>query len=291
MLHIDVNEDHVHVQKKGDRTRQPKSVIVPLATVYEGISRHGKRGICRNAFSISRYGVSVDDFWDNVVSEIEKIYDISDTCVYIHGDGAKWIKSGLEWFSHSTFVLDEYHKNKYIKKTFSDIPSSESKPFQEELREILKTKDKEDILCLQGELVSRYPDRIQTIMEGTGYLYNNFDGIRIRQTDPESRNGGATEPHICHTLSSKLSNRPMGWSEKTLKAFAPILAKGKAIYGVKADDTPNDNLKARFYAKASKVAAHPFSRVLGLPNPTISVSIPTQGKFTSLYKALKPYFG
>ncbi|MBO4219633.1 MAG: ISLre2 family transposase [Clostridia bacterium] len=290
VLHIDVDEDHVHVQRKGDRT-QSKSVIVPLATVYEGISHHRKRGICRNAFSISRYGVSADDFWDNVVSEIEKIYDISDTLVYIHGDGAKWIKAGLDWFPHSTFVLDEYHKNKYIKKTFSGIPSSESKPFHEELREILKVKDKEDILCLQGELVSRYPDRIQTIMEGTGYLYNNFDGIRIRQTDPESSNGGATEPHVSHTLSARLSSRPMGWSEKTLKAFAPILAKGKAIYGVKTEDAPDQKVKARFYVKDRKVAAHPFSRILGLPDPTISVSIPTQGKVTPLYKALKPYFG
>ena len=287
-LHIDVDEDHVHVQRKGD-TSKAKSVIVPLATVYEGIYHLGKRGICINPFSISRYGLSADDFWETVLDEIEKIYDISDTVIYIHGDGAKWIRTGLNWFPHSKFVLDEYHKNKYIKKTFSGIPASEAEPINEQLREILESKDKDNILCLQGELIFRYPDRMKTIMEGTGYLYNNFDGIRIRQDDPESKNGGATEPHVSHILSSRLSSRPRAWSEKTLTAFAPILAKGIAIYGMEAEEPQEE--KIRLYVKDRKEKSHPFARILGLPDPDNSVSIPTQGKVTPLHTILKSYFG
>ncbi len=297
-LHIDADEDHIHRQMKGEVPKDTskkinKSAVVPVTTVYEGINHHGKRGICINAFSVSRYGCSADNIWEETLCEIEKRYDISNAVVYIHGDGAPWIRTGLTWFPKARFVLDDYHKNKYVKKTFSGIPKNESDPLQKKLREILNAGTKEDLLCLQGDLVAKYPHRVETIMEGTGYLYNNFDGIQIRKADEEARNGGASEPHVSHILSSRLSSRPKGWSDQTLKAFVPILAKGMAIYGnahVFNADKAETDAKAK-QSNSTKGKKHPYSRVLGLPDPSISVSIPTQGKVNSLFNALRPFFG
>ena len=42
-------------------------------------------------------------------------------------------------------------------------------------------------------------------------------------------NGGATEPHVSHILSNRLSSRPKGWRVKTLKSFVPMLANGDEI--------------------------------------------------------------
>ena len=297
-LHIDADEDHIHLQRKGkdkEATGEKvnKSAVVPMTTVYEGIEHHRKRGICVNAFSVSRYGCDADELWEATLCEIEKQYDISNAVVYIHGDGAPWIRAGLKWFSNAKFVLDEYHKNEYVKKTFSGIPKDESDDLQKELREILKAGTKEDLLCFQGDLVAKYPERVKTIMDATRYLYNNFDGIQVRKADQEARNGGASEPHVSHTLSSRLSSRPRGWSDQTLKAFAPILAHGMAIYGNgRTDNTDKDEAGTQTrQCRSSKGKKHPFSRILGLPDPTISVSIPTQGKVTPLFKALKPFFG
>ena len=73
-------------------------------------------------------------------------------------------------------------------------------------------------------------ERKTTILEAANYLLNNFDAIHICTTASEARNGGATEPHASHVLSSRLSSRPMGWSPKTLKKFVTILEAVKCTF-------------------------------------------------------------
>jgi hypothetical protein len=34
--------------------------------------------------------------------------------IYLSGDGASWIKNGLNWLPKSKFVLDNFHLKKYI---------------------------------------------------------------------------------------------------------------------------------------------------------------------------------
>ena len=51
-----------------------------------------------------------------VLSELEKRYDLKETNIYLHGDGAGWIQTGLEWLPNSQHVLDKFHKNKALKK-------------------------------------------------------------------------------------------------------------------------------------------------------------------------------
>ena len=81
-LHIDADEDHVKLAGgKGTCT------AVPLITVYEGIKRQGKRGICINSFSISVCNKSPDEIWDKVLTEIEHRYDISKTKIIIKSYG------------------------------------------------------------------------------------------------------------------------------------------------------------------------------------------------------------
>ena len=66
-------------------------------------------------------------------------------------------------------------------------------------------------------------------MDAANYLLNQMEGVSIRKQEPESRNGGATELHVSHVLSDRLSSRPKGWSKETLKHFAPILANGSEV--------------------------------------------------------------
>ena len=113
-LHVDADEDHVNLQTG-------KNTIVPLVSVYEGIERCGKRGVCKNVFHISEYGSSIESLWEKVNDEIERRYDLTNTKIYLHGDGAKWIKQGLEYLPNCVFVFDRYHKNKAIKQALSGI--------------------------------------------------------------------------------------------------------------------------------------------------------------------------
>ena len=113
-LHIDADEAHVTLIGG-------KKSIVPLVSVYEGIETIGKRKSCKNVFHISEYGKNNDDFWEQVLDEIEKRYILDETEIYLHADGGGWIQKGLEWLPNAKFVLDKHHKNKAIKAMTAGI--------------------------------------------------------------------------------------------------------------------------------------------------------------------------
>ena len=89
VLYVDADEDHVHLQNG-------KSAIVPLISVYEGVKRWGKRGICKNIVHYGEYGKKAEEFWEEVLTDLERRYDMDGTKIYLHGDGAAWIRQGLE---------------------------------------------------------------------------------------------------------------------------------------------------------------------------------------------------
>ena len=276
-LHIDADEDHVTL-------RGGKKAIVPLVSVYEGIEKRGKRGICRNVFHIARYGEKTEELWEEVLTEMEKRYDLSQTKLYLHGDGANWIRAGLEFLPNCVFVLDPYHKNKALRQAVGGLEEKKAEECRKTLYEALKGGEKERFASIAETL--REAQAAKSAKEALRYLRNQFDAIHIRFIDPETRNGGATEPHISHTLSSRLSSRPRAWSEETLRHFVPVLASGRFLLKKEGDDSPQNPLKPAKRKKKNKTV--PFS--LGLPDPDRAVSLPARsGKITPLFNALRPF--
>ena len=283
VLHVDADEDHVHLQNG-------KSAVVPLISVYEGVERRGKRGICKNIVHYGGYGKKPEDFWEETLNDLERRYDLADTKIYLHGDGAAWIRNGLEWLPNSVFVLDRYHKNQALKHLVSGIDRASGSQYEQLTRKALHSVDRSQLQRLYERMLQRYPDRTKTISEAMNYLLNNLDAISIIQADPEASRGGATEPHISHVLSARLSGRPMGWSAETLKRLVPLLAAGTDR--ITLDDAggasalPLAASKDRQPMKKAKVI--PFS--LGLPHPDLALSLPARsGMVTPLFNALRPF--
>lgn len=278
VLHIDADEDHVTLCGG-------KNAMVPLVSAYEGIAKHGKRGECVNVLHIGSYGKKTEDIWDEVLTELEKRYDLSQTVIYLHGDGANWIHSGLEYLPNAVFVLDPYHKNKYLRQSVRDMGEKSAKKYRELLFSALRDGDKERFAALCAEILKASAKNAEKVEDALNYLSNHFDAIHIRYANPEARNGGATEPHISHILSSRLSSRPMAWSEKTLKHLVPVLAAGQFIL---KKEPPDDSASLEKTTKPKKRKAVPFS--LGLPDPAQAVSLPARsGKVTPLFNALRPF--
>lgn len=134
ILHVDADEDHVHLQT-GENT------IVPLISIYEGVEKQGRRGRCKNVFHISEYGKKPDDLWEEALNELERRYDLEGTKIYLHGDGAAWIRQGLDWLPNSAFVLDRYHKNKALKQAVSGIERRYGCQYEALLRKRLGTPE------------------------------------------------------------------------------------------------------------------------------------------------------
>ena len=88
----------------------------------------------------------------------------------------------------------------------------------------LREDDQDLLIQAVDSLVDQYPYRSEIAYRNLHYLLDNYPAIQIWRADAEARNGGASEPHVSHVLSARLSSRPMAWSERTLKSFAPILA-------------------------------------------------------------------
>ena len=72
-----------------------------------------------------------------VLSELEKRYDLKETDIYLHGDGAGWIQTGLEWLPNSQHVLDKFHKNKALKKVCAGLDGQTRRAMEKALRAAL----------------------------------------------------------------------------------------------------------------------------------------------------------
>lgn len=275
VLHVDADEDHVKLQTGAGR-------IIPLVSVYEGVERNGKRGVCKNVFHCSEFGKKTEELWEEVLTEIERRYDLSNTKIYLHGDGAPWIKTGLEWLPNSVFVLDRYHVNKALKQAVSGIERKSGSQYEFHLRQALNEGDRERFCAVCDNLLARWPERQKTILEAANYLLNNFDAIHIYHTDAQAKNGGATEPHVSHVLSNRLSSRPMGWSVKTLKKFVPILAAGQCAFGTDEAEYPKSEDK-----KPTRVVRKSVKHSLGLSHPDLVAPMPAKsGKVIPISRLL-----
>jgi len=211
VIHIDADEDHVALQNG-------KNAIVPLITIYEGTKRIGKRGKCINPYHIHGYGQNPEETWLKVANYIYDRYDIDYLKrIYIHGDGALWIKTGQEWLPKSKMVLDKYHLNKAILKATAG---------QEQYRKSIYRSIYEGNWFEFCKLITELnhgvqsPKKRERIHEFRTYIKNNWEAITIYKEEGVS--GSCTEGHISHILSSRFSSRPMGWSKKGLKTIADI---------------------------------------------------------------------
>ena len=278
-LHIDADEDHVTMV--GGR----KS-IVPLISIYEGIDKHGKRGACRNVFHISEYGKSSEALWEQALTEVESRYDLDGTRIYLHGDGADWIKTGLEWFPGAIFVLDKHHKNKAITSMTAGLSPPGRVLFNTVIRRVLSSGDTVSFDRITAGVCESLPGRTDKILQNAAYLKTHIAGISICAKDPSANNGGCTEPHVSHILSSRLSSRPMVWSKRTLKQFAPMLAGGDVC---KTPQPTTTSLPTPLRKAAAKAKRAFRNGTAGLPAPSAIGALPLSGKVTGTQILLKRF--
>jgi hypothetical protein len=227
VLHVVADEDHVPLQNG-------RNVIVPLITVHEGIEKVGKnRNKCRNAIHFTKYGKETKHLWEEVSAWLREEYDLD--CVgriYLHGDGAKWIKYGLEVLPNSKFVLDSFHLEKALKQ----VTAGKRKEFMPRLRKFFNIYDLEGICTILDEMLLEVEDmkEVKIIQNFWKYISNNWDGIKIKQYEPQC-GGSCTEAQISHVLADRLSRKPLGWSEKGLE-YMSLLRVYKENGGIVTKD-------------------------------------------------------
>ena len=205
------DEDHVHLQKGG--IEEPRLIVV-----YDSIIRNGKRTkLCNKKHFGGVYTKRIDDLWEEVLTYIDNTYDLEKVKnVFILGDGAKWIKTGLEWLPKSINVLDKFH----LMKAVNEIVGKESKDNVQEKaeykRRIYKSfykidfKETKEIAyeILAEEMEENVRKRKEKILK---YILNNKESISNLYKYQRELHGCSAEGHISHLYSARLSSRPLGW--------------------------------------------------------------------------------
>ena len=185
VLYVNADEDHISLQ---DGT----TTIVPLISIHEGIHRQGRRGRCSNPHYISSHGKPVEELWLETAKWIDQSYDMDHLeRIYLHGDGASWIKEGLNWLPNVKMVLDRYHLNKAITTITARQPEKRYR-----LYSALAQGNRQAFTTIAGRLRQEAKDDSERkrVREFRRYINNNWPGVAIHSQ--ENCGGSCTEGHI-----------------------------------------------------------------------------------------------
>ena len=205
------DEDHVHLQKGG--IEEPRLVVV-----YDSIMKNGKRTKLGNKKHFGGvYKGKIDDLWEEVLTYIDNTYELDKVKhIYVLGDGANWIKTGLEWLPKSINVLDKFHLEKAINGIVGKETKDNMKEKSEYKRRIYKSfydldfKETKEIVyeILAEEMEEPTRRRKEKLLQ---YILNNKEGISNLYKYQKQLHGCSAEGHVSHLYSARLSSRPLGW--------------------------------------------------------------------------------
>lgn len=205
------DEDHVHLQKGG--IEEPRLIVV-----YDSIMKNGKRTkLCNKKHFGGVYKGRIDDLWEEVLTYLNNTYELDKVKnIYVLGDGANWIKTGLEWLPKSINVLDKF----YLMKAVNGIVGKENKENLKEKSEYKRRiytsfyrQNFEETKEIVNEILAEEMDettrkRKEKLLR---YILNNKTGISNLYKYQSELHGCSAEGHISHLYSARLSSRPLGW--------------------------------------------------------------------------------
>ena len=249
-LHIFADEDHVPLQ-------DGRNTIVPLVTVCAG-KQHVSKG--RNEliepFHVQGYGMDKDTLWGYVYALCAEKFDMDLIGnVFIYGDGAAWIKGGLDVFPDAVHSLDTFHFRKRMRSLFSgEIGSKFALKAFAAVSNDDKASFESTAKAMLTALLDTMPEcrakarKTKSINESIGYILNNWDAIQNSRLPGII--GSCTEAMVSHVLSERLSRNPMGWSKKGLSKMAMIrvLALNGGVV------TPADTISWKHSDRRNRVA-------------------------------------
>lgn len=212
-LYVEADEDHVGLQNG-------KKSMPRLVYVHEGIKAVGDRNELKNTHCFSGVYSDSEDLWLEVLDYIDESYKLEEVeKIFLLGDGAPWIKKGLDWLPKSKYILDRYHLIKY----FRIATRYGKEEATERLWQGIEKANQELVKKAFSELMdnSNNEKRKSRIRKARSYIYNNWDGI-INYVQDEDAIGCSAEGHISHILADRLSSRPLAWSEEGIDQMSRL---------------------------------------------------------------------
>jgi len=228
-IHIQADEDHVSMQ-------DGRNTIVKLATIHEPRKQIKKKAYLPHKRHHVAYKDKPNDFWSRVSEDIVERYGSRENLkVYIHGDGASWIKTGMGWIPNSTFIIDKYHLHKYV-----DYISCNNLRYKCQVFQYLRHKEYSKLRVFIDTIIGN--DELDEIVgeKAYNYLKNNREGIRNLYKLEPSKVRTCTEGQVSHVLSDRLSRKPCAWMDEGLETISQL-----RIFQLNGGKLTPDNMKRK----------------------------------------------
>ena len=214
-IYIIADEDHVHLQKGG--IEEPRIIVV-----YDDIVSNGKRVELKSKRHLGGlYKSRIDDLWEEVATYLEENYDLEYVKrVFISGDGASWIKTGLTWINKSINILDRFH----MVKAVNSIAGKDKIENKIRLFRKLRQMDFDGFKDICYEILSEELEKNTRINKEKlmKYILNNREGIENYYEYRKYIHGCSAEGHVSHVYSDRMSSRPMGWKSKNVNNMSKL---------------------------------------------------------------------
>jgi len=276
VLYIEADEDHVALQ-------DGKKEMPRLVYIHEGRQSKNGRNELKNVYYKAYVGVEAEEIWIDVANYVYDNYEIeSIEKIYIAGDGARWIKEGMEWIPKAKFVLDRYHLNKYIIRG-----TAKREEYRQKIWGAINEGDKKALREIFKELINIAETKTEKerAKEASRYILNNWGEIVIYKED-EDVIGCSAEGHISHVLSARLSSRPLGWSKEGLKIMAKLRVFSRNGGNLREISIYKEDIET--FKLNKKKIKETIKRINNSSREGINnITILNIGKVTPMYKILK----
>jgi hypothetical protein len=299
VLYIEADEDHVALQHKTkiNGTQRKRRISMPkLVYVHEGIDTEKSTVIRKVLKNVRFFGgdLKSEDLWLQVAQYIDKMYKEEDIeTIYISGDGASWIRQGLQWIPKSRFVLDNHHMNKYIRIATAHF-SDEAMYYA--IKDSIEWPDRKMTAAAFDKAIkmTETETKKEAIRNAKKYILNNWDGIEIKVEKAGEIVGCSAEGHVSHVFSERLSSRPKGWSKIGADQMAQLRVykwNGGKIYDLvmaqkKKEQREKDIKEQEELINSFRKASKKYEATMNS-----NLTVLQAGHKTSLYKVLRGIIG
>ena len=301
-VYIQVDEDHVKQRNKKGCTI---SKIVTIYTKKRILTKPERipevkqvRKELVDKFTFSGLYKDTQEMWEDVAYYIDCTYNKEVLkSVFIMGDGATYIKAGIEWIEKSVFVLDTFHLEKYInnlnydeylktklQEAIEQFDPISTENIMNEAIEKIKQEIKEDEEL--GRTAKHLENRLKKIEDTKKYFMNQWSGIEAHDTYKEKLTGCCQEGQVHHTLSERLSTDAKVWSENGIDEMSQLRAftqNGGDIYQKIIDISTEEKREKKIEELEKRIRKKANKKLFG----TVGAKIPIGMARDELYYELK----
>lgn len=209
---LNIEADGVMIkQQRSSKRREEIKLVVAYESKEEGkplVNRKTVAGLADSSTIWEQASAKFGHEWRLIGKE-----DIR-----IGGDGAAWIKEGMEVFPRATYHLDLFH----LRKRLTEALGFNGDYYQAVAEKILELnqKDLEEVFShiLKN---TREKARRKRIRDLQNYILGNWTGISDL---PKEERLGVIEGQVRHTIARRMKNIGGGWSSTGTDHMARLLA-------------------------------------------------------------------